>query len=166
VRREVMWSTWDGPGLEHLRLGMHDDSIVADGMVIGVTAGRPFRVAYEVRCEVGWRVRAVRVGVQGPEQPEVDLLSDGEGNWTTADGRAVSEMHGCLDVDISVTPFTNSLPIRRLDLEPTEFAEISVAYITGLVPWVLRAIARANSAKTETLLPVPGSGRAVDTRRP
>jgi hypothetical protein len=131
VRREVMWTAWDGPGLEHLRLGMHDDGIVADGIVIGVTEGRLFRVAYEVRCDAGWRVRAVHVGVPGPEPPEVDLLSDGEGNWTTADGQAVSEMHGCLDVDISVTPFTNSLPIRRLGLEPTEFAEISVAYIQG-----------------------------------
>lgn len=131
MRREVMWSAWDEPGLGHLRLGIHDDGIVADGMVIGLTDRRPFRVTYEVRCDAGWRVRAVRVGVPGPEPPEVDLLSDGEGNWTTLDGRALSELDGCLDVDISVTPFTNTLPIRRLDLVPTESAEISVAYIRG-----------------------------------
>ena len=131
MRREVMWSAWDEPGLGHLRLVRHDDDIVADGMVIGVTEGRPFRVTYEVRCDVGWRVRAVRVGVPGPEPPEVDLLSDGEGNWTTPDGRAVSELDGCLDVDISVTPFTNTLPIRRLGLMPTESAKISIAYIQG-----------------------------------
>jgi hypothetical protein len=137
VRREVMWSAWDDPGLEHLRLGMHDEDIVADGMVIGVTEGHPFRVTYKVRCDVRWRVRAVRVGVPGSEPPEVALLSDGEGNWTTPDGRAVSELYGCLDVDISVTPFTNTLPIRRLGLVPTESAEISVAYIqdTSLQAW-------------------------------
>jgi uncharacterized protein len=126
-----MWSAWDGPGLGHLRMEMHDDGIVADGMVIGVTEARPFRVTYKVRCDVGWRVRAVRVGVPGPDPPEVDLLSDGEGNWTTPDGRAASELDGCLDVDISVTPFTNTLPIRRLGLVPTESAGISVVYIQG-----------------------------------
>jgi hypothetical protein len=126
-----MWSAWDDPGLEHLRLGMHDHGIVADGMVIGVAEGHPFRVTYEVHCDTGWRVRAVRVGVPGPEPPEVDLLSDGEGNWTTLDGRAVSELDGCSDVDISVTPFTNTLPIRRLGLVPTESAEICVAYVQG-----------------------------------
>ena len=130
MRREVMWSAWDNPGLGHLRLERHDDDIVADGMVIGVTEGCPFRVTYEVRCDVGWRVRAVRVGVPGFE-PDVDLLSDGEGNWTTPDGGAVSELDGCLGVDISVTPFTNTLPIRRLGLAPTESAQISVAYIQG-----------------------------------
>jgi hypothetical protein len=131
VRREVMWSAWDDPGLEHLRLAMHNDSVVADGIVIGVTEGCPFSVAYDVRCDAGWRVRAVRLGVPGSEPPGVDLLSDGEGNWTKPDGWAVPELKGCIDVDISVTPFTNTLPIRRLGLAPMESAELTVAYFEG-----------------------------------
>ncbi len=40
-------------------------------------------------------------------------------------------------MDISQTPFTNTLPIRRLGLGPGESAEISVAYVDGtqLQPW-------------------------------
>ena len=130
--REVMWSAWDAPGLEHLHLAMHKDGVVADSIVIGVTAeGRPFRIAYEVRCDVSWGVRSVRVGILGSEVPGVDLLSDGQGNWTRPDGRAVPELRGCIDVDISVTPFTNTLPIRRLVLTPTESAELLVAYFKG-----------------------------------
>ncbi len=34
-------------------------------------------------------------------------------------------------MDISVTPFTNTLPIRRLSLKPVESAELSVTYIEG-----------------------------------
>ena len=63
--------------------------------------------------------------------PRVDLLSDGQGNWTIPDGRAVPELRGCIDVDISVTPFTNTLPIRRLGLAPGDSAELSVAYFEG-----------------------------------
>jgi hypothetical protein len=131
VEREVMWSAWEEPGLGHLRLAVRDDGIVANGMVVGVTEGRPFRVAYEVRCDAAWRVRRARVGIPASEVPGVDVLSDGEGNWTTSDRRALPELRGCIDVDISVTPFTNTLPIRRLDLAPVESAELSVAYIEG-----------------------------------
>jgi uncharacterized protein len=129
--REVMWSAWDAPGLGHLHLEMHNDGVVADGIVIGATEGRPFRVAYEVCCDVGWRVRAVRVGVPGSEVPGVELHSNGQGNWRRPDGQIVPELRGCIDVDISVTPFTNTLPIRRLGLAPTESAELSVAYFEG-----------------------------------
>jgi hypothetical protein len=33
---------------------------VANGLVIGLEAGRPFRIGYEVRCDGLWRVREVR----------------------------------------------------------------------------------------------------------
>ena len=121
MRREVMWSAWDVPGLGHLRLAVHD-GITAHGVVIGVTEGRPFRAVYEVRCDAEWRVRALRVVAPG-EPPGVDVFSDGEGNWTT--------LAGCIDADISVTPFTNTLSIRRLDLAPEESAELCVAYVKG-----------------------------------
>jgi uncharacterized protein len=136
VIREVMWTAWQGPGLAHLRLAVRDSGIVADGLVLGVAEGRPFRIAYDVRCDRLWRVRATRVGVPG-EPPKAELLSDGEGNWTRPDGRAVTYLEGCEYVDISETPFTNTLPIRRLGLGAGESAEICVAYFEGaeLQPW-------------------------------
>lgn len=136
MRREVMWSAWDGPGLGHLRLAVRDGGVVADGVVLGVAEGRPFRVAYEVRCDRLWRVRAARVGVPG-EPPRAELVSDGEGNWATAGGRAVKHLEGCEYVDVSETPFTNTLPIRRLGLSPGESADILAAYFDGLElqPW-------------------------------
>jgi hypothetical protein len=41
----------------------------------------------------------------------------------------VPGLEGCVDVDISATPFTNTLPIRRLGLAPGESADVSVAYV-------------------------------------
>jgi hypothetical protein len=134
--REVMWTAWGDPGLGHLRLTVRDSGVVADGMVLGLAEGHPFRVAYKVHCDADWRVRAARVGVPG-EPPKVELLSDGEGNWATYDGRTVAYLVGCEYVDISETPFTNTLPIRRLGLTPGESADICVAYFDGneLQPW-------------------------------
>jgi hypothetical protein len=79
VVREVMWSAWDGPGLGHLRLSVRDSGIVADGLVLGVADGRPFRLSYEVRCDPYWRVRAARVGVpRRAAQGRVALLRGGQ----------------------------------------------------------------------------------------
>ncbi len=38
-------------------------------------------------------------------------------------------LKGCVDVDISATPTTNTLPIRRLGLRRGESAELVVAYV-------------------------------------
>jgi len=135
VEREVMWTPWEGPGLEHLRLLTSDSGVVANGLVIGLEAGRPFRIGYEVRCDRRWRVREVRAAAPDSGRPVLELLTDGEGRWKRGGGEPLPELDGCVDVDISATPFTNTLPIRRLGLEPGESADVDVAYI--LVPELL-----------------------------
>jgi len=129
VEREVMWVPWEGPGLEHLRLVASDDGAVANGLVIGLEAGRPFRIGYEIRCDGRWRVREVRVATPDSGQPVLELLADEEGHWKRGGREPVPELDGCIDVDISATPFTNTLPIRRLGLKPGESADVDVAYV-------------------------------------
>ena len=34
--REVLWSAWDEPGLEHVRLAVGESGVVGDGLVLGV----------------------------------------------------------------------------------------------------------------------------------
>ena len=41
----------------------------------------------------------------------------------------MNECKGCIDIDISLTPFTNSLPINRLQLQVNEVQYIKVLYI-------------------------------------
>jgi len=125
-----MWSAWEEPMLEHLLLTTSGGEIFADGMIVGLREGNPLRVRYKVRCDAAWRVRSVRVAaLDSSKTPGVDLLSDGEGSWKTRGGEAAPELDGCVDVDISATPFTNTLPIRRLGLAPGESVDIAVAYV-------------------------------------
>jgi hypothetical protein len=129
VEREVMWAPWEGPGLEHLRLLRSDVGVVASGLVIGLEAGRPFRIGYEIRCDGLWRVREVRAGAPDLKRPMLELLTDGEGRWKRRGGEPLPELDGCIDVDISATPFTNTLPIRRLGLKPGQSEELAVTYV-------------------------------------
>ena len=124
-----MWVPWEEPGLEHLRLTTSDGAVVANGLVIGLEGGRPFRIGYEIRCDGRWRVREVRVATPDSERPVLGLLADGEGHWKRRGGELVPELDGCIDVDISATPFTNTLPIRRLGLKPGEIEDLAVTYV-------------------------------------
>jgi uncharacterized protein len=123
---EAAWSQWDGPGLERLRVG--ESSIEADGVVIGEEDGTCFRVRYVVHCDPRWRTRELIVDPLDGSDP-LHLRFDGEGDWRDASGRALPELRGCIDIDLSVTPFTNTLPIRRLDLREGQSSEIAVVYV-------------------------------------
>ena len=100
--------------LEHLRLGEED--------------GAAFRAWYLVRCDPRWRTRELILDPLG-ERDRLHLRSDGEAGWRDASGRNLPELRGCVDVDLSATPFTNTLPIRRLDLGEGELSEIAVVYV-------------------------------------
>jgi uncharacterized protein len=126
---DVIWAPWTGAGLEHLALACDEEGVRADGVVIGVEGGLRFRIRYEVSCDTGWRVREVSVVLLAGDGASVRFLAHREGRWTTLDGEPVPVLEGCTDVDISVTPFTNTLPIRRLGLEPGESADLEVAYV-------------------------------------
>jgi hypothetical protein len=125
---EVMWTPWDGRGLQHLRLRIGESGIEADGVVIGEEGGIAFRARYVIRCDPGWKTREMIVDpLDGRDR--LHFHSDGNGNWSDASGLAIPELKGCTDVDLSATPFTNTLPIRRLDLREGESAEIIVVYV-------------------------------------
>ncbi|HEV8224693.1 MAG TPA: putative glycolipid-binding domain-containing protein [Rubrobacteraceae bacterium] len=125
---EAAWSQWDGPGLEHLRLRLGESGIEADGVVVGEEDGSCFRARYVIICDPRWRTRELIFDPLDGSDP-LHLRSDGEGDWRDASGSALLELRGCIDVDLSVTPFTNTLPIRRLDLREGESSELAVVYV-------------------------------------
>lgn len=124
-----MWAPWEDPGIEHLHLVVRGEDIVADGIIIRVKDGTPFRTHYRIRCDGRWAVREVDVRLLDAPDRRLTLLTDGRGRWTTSSGTPVPALEGCRDVDISATPFTNTLPIRRLGLATGDSAEITVAYV-------------------------------------
>ncbi len=116
------------PGSEHLALhAFADGSTAAGGVVIGVIAQKPTRVSYTVRCDAEWKVRSVDMEIHGAER--LSVTSDRRGGWTTPAGKPIPDLTGCIDVDIRVTPYTKSLPIRRLGLQPGESRDVRVAVI-------------------------------------
>lgn len=130
--RNYFWASIPGPGVEQLRLRLDPVENVAHGLVMGVEDGEPFRLQYKIKWGSNWRIRKVALEAQTMAGlAERSLKSDGRGNWQGDQGEPLPELEGCFDIDISVTPFTNVFPVRRLELAPGKSAEIKVAYIAA-----------------------------------
>lgn len=129
--RNVYWQPWEDPGLEHLSLRLDHDGARARGLILRLRDGLHFRCRYMLETDGDWRLRRLTFAVADAEDTAVartSVASDGAGHWRV-DERERPDLEGCLDVDIQITPFTNTLPIRRLGLAEAESSEIRVAYL-------------------------------------
>lgn len=122
------WRDWSGEGLQHLVLSEAADAIVAEAVVVGAEEGAHFGARFRITCDAAWRTRRVEVDMTGSDR-RIDLRGDGEGHWRDADGRPLPELDGAVDVDLPLTPFTNTLPIRRLKLAAGQSADLRIVYI-------------------------------------
>lgn len=118
------WQDWAGSGLEHLVLTIGADGIAADSVVMA----DGFALHYQLFCDPEWCLRRLDMRVIGSGQ-RLLLQADGLGHWSDAEGRSLPHLDGAIDVDLPATPFTNTLPIRRLGLSRGEAADIVTAYV-------------------------------------
>jgi hypothetical protein len=126
--REVRWSSQEGDGIEHLVFDARADGFHVESTLVGQRYGKPYGLFYVVRCDPRWHATYAYLKVAGGG--ELALHGDGEGLWRDADGLALEALDGCIDIDIAATPYTNTLPIRRLRLAQGERRPIAVAYIS------------------------------------
>ncbi len=126
---DVMWKRLNESGLEHLFLLKDDECITANSVILTMREDKPIRILYNIYCNLDWKVRKFDVQIFDGKHRNIVLQSDGSGNWTTDTGKLVKSLEGCIDIDISATPFTNTIPVRRLSLKSGESREIKVVYI-------------------------------------
>lgn len=116
--RALIWRRVDTHGLEYCALA-HSDAggWTLGGTVVVTLEERPTEARYEVVCDEQWQTKVAIVSLTAAgRQRTLRLAVDDERRWW-ADGLELPELRGCVDVDLGVTPSTNTLPIRRLGLD-------------------------------------------------
>ncbi|WP_428426161.1 putative glycolipid-binding domain-containing protein [Pararhizobium sp.] len=117
--KTVRWRPLEGEGLEHLTIGPADGiPIRATSVLIGERGRRPYGVRYTIDCDAAWTV--VSFSIDTTDGRRLAMTSDGKGHWRDASGTHLPAFDGCIDIDLAGTPFTNTLPIRRLGLKPKD----------------------------------------------
>ena len=130
----VRWRALDREGQDTCRLSQTDDGWILVGHAefhddLGLA-----ELNYIVRCDVAWSTQSVDVaGRHGHHKVSAKILQ-GCGNWWF-DGRVQTAVAGAKDIDLSFTPATNLMPLRRLKSDPMPVAAAWFQYpCAKLVP--------------------------------
>lgn len=112
--------SWNGPAGQELA----SLTPLPDGWCLA--ADLPDRgVAIRVEVDDAWRTRRADVRADGVTRR---VTSDGAGRWWL-DGRPAPHLAGAADVDVEVSPLTNTLPIRRLLAAGEKAADVRAAWV-------------------------------------
>jgi len=117
---EIVWIGLVEPSRESCRIENGPHGVVVDGEIEGGAGA----CSYTLRTTDAWVFTDVVVRASGRELS----LRFADRGWEV-DGEKRPDLAAAREVDISVSPLSNTLPIRRLHLAVGESADITTAYI-------------------------------------
>jgi hypothetical protein len=125
----VLWRRIDGSGLDRSELVAIDRGHRLSGTSLFAADDDPVEIRFSVVLDSAWTTTTVGVHVRtGTGDRSVALTTDGAGMWQVGNDE-VAELSGAVDVDFGWTPATNTIPIRRLNLDVGAAAETRVVFI-------------------------------------
>jgi hypothetical protein len=128
----ALWKGIEYDSLEHCMVQEIATGAEINAVIVGRSSNIIYRVEYRFRTNHDWQVlhAEIKTHLNDAEQ-HIVLSTDGVGDWMMNGGMA-PEFAGCTDIDIALTPFTNTLPIKRLKLAVAKEAEVQVVYFDML----------------------------------
>jgi hypothetical protein len=128
MQQNIIWKGQLYNSIENCLVRMSNRKIVATSTVIGYFQNTIFKLEYRIETSRNWETLLVEIQTQFQNRNEnIVFKSKGKGKWTK-NGKPVNDFDNCIDIDISLSPFTNSLPVNRLKLANNEAKEINVLY--------------------------------------
>jgi uncharacterized protein len=125
----ILWRRLDVPGHDAAVLVEATGGAELRGMAVFRDEGGPTALHYRVHCSPDWQTTEGHVhGWLGARPVELFIRRDAGGCWTL-NGAGCPAVAGCVDLDLSFTPATNLLPLRRLALAVGDTAEVRSAWL-------------------------------------
>lgn len=127
--QSILWRRLDQPGHDAAWLVSCPSGWELEGSAVFAQNGEPVRLDYHVVCDARWHTRSVWIrGWMGSGSMALDITADEGRHWHMNDVECPA-VAGCLDIDLSFTPATNLLPIRRLGLTVSGSAGVRAAWL-------------------------------------
>ena len=111
------WRTWDREHAESFTLRWENEGWTASGEVVRE------RIQYVLRLNPFWSVRQFLL-FRDLDEPDLWLAVDADGQWGEVNGLYRNDLADCVDVHLDCTPFTHTVPIRRLHAEVGDVVEV------------------------------------------
>lgn len=132
MNRQVAWSPVEGLGLELAHIRYDQTQITLEGEILVVNQDKPLAAHYTIQCAPDWTIKTVALEMRqagnAQTNKSITLTRSDSGQWKNHKNIPMPVFNGFTDVDITLTPMTNTLPIRRLNLQVGEAREIKVVY--------------------------------------
>lgn len=117
---EIVWKGLHQPSRESCRIDSSPEGVAVNSEIVGGTGA----CSYTLRATEAWEFIDLVVRAGGC----VSRLLFTDRGWE-ADGQPRPDLDAAREVDISVSPLSNTLPSGRLGLAVEESADITTAYI-------------------------------------
>lgn len=125
----IIWRRLDIPGHEYARITTKNFQNIIEGTAILTYEKQFCKLDYKIICDSDWQTLSANVsGFVGEKTVEIEISVDEEKRWTM-NGAEISGVEKCTDIDLNFSPFTNTLPIRRLNLPVGEKAKVRAAWL-------------------------------------
>ena len=124
----ILWQDISNGALDRCQLHATSGGLRLAGTVLTAAHGDPLEVRYLVLTEESGLTRRVELDLNNGSSRRV-LSADGAGRWHWEGDPELTEVAGALDVDLTVTPATNTLPIRRLGLDVGQAVDLRTAWV-------------------------------------
>lgn len=125
----ILWRRLDLSGHEAAALRPVNDGWQISGVAVLVESDRPCKLEYAITCDPEWRTQRCTIeGFIGATPVSLDLARNTRGAWRS-NGTPLPALHDCDDVDLGFSPITNTLPIRRLQLDVGSSAPVRAAWV-------------------------------------
>jgi hypothetical protein len=139
--RTVLWQGIESPGSDWCALERKSDGWRLQGIALAEVATVPVVVQYAVVVAPDWSTRAVEIAMRSgdtikPRQLRLTVSPDRR--WQIEREPSLDPsipqddpmaLHGLTDVDLGITPATNTLPIRRLEPAIGEAVAVTAAWV-------------------------------------
>ncbi|UPK66804.1 putative glycolipid-binding domain-containing protein [Chitinophaga filiformis] len=123
---QIIWKGTYYNTLEYLHL-QSDNAHDVRGYITGLVNDLPLHVSYHITANAAWETTGVLIRAHDHIQKELQFTRE-NGEWHDKLGTIHEIFSPCADIDISITPFTNTLAVNRLQLAEGESQEITVLY--------------------------------------
>ena len=125
----VLWRGLDELSLQHVRLQEYAGGFLLNGRILSIQNQQPAETFYVIMCDRNWQAQHVHVGmINGGGATQLEIRRDEANQWFR-DGERVSGLDGVVDIDLGISPATNTLAIRRLALEKGESRAVDAAWV-------------------------------------
>lgn len=149
----LFWRRTDIHGLERMSLGIEADRISATSSVLSLEAGG-FQLEHRWHLSPDWRALSVDIE-RWNRDGHGALRLERHGRGWRVNGIGRPDLEGAEEPDLSITPFCNTFPIRRVPETTGASLALDIAFIDGPALTVARSRQRYDRQ-------APGRLRYVD----